>query len=90
MAYRNVAAGPDGSIEHVRSEFDYARQAGAVCGIVVGQEFGDVQPRKLTFYELGRAAFEHAAEEITAAFDHLPQFRGLSVNDIDAYQAAPA
>lgn len=90
MSYRNFTSGPDGSIAHAQSEFAYASSINAQCGIVVGQEFGDVQPRKLTFYELGRAAFEHAAEEITAAFDHLPQFRGLSVNDIDAYQAAPA
>jgi len=57
MAYRNFASGPDGSIDHVRSEFDYARQAGAVCGIVVGQEFTKVYPEKLSFWWAGRAAF---------------------------------
>jgi DNA-binding transcriptional regulator YhcF (GntR family) len=90
MSYRNVTSGPDGSIAHAHSEFAYASSIQAQCGLVVGQEFGDVQPPKVTFYGLGRAAFELAAEEITAAFDDLPQFRGLSVNDIDAYLAAPA
>jgi len=88
MAYRNFAAGPDGSIEHVRSEFDYARQAGAVCGIVVGQEFTKVYPEKLSFWWAGRAAFRRAAEEIAWAYGQRPQFRGLSVNDINGYQAA--
>jgi len=87
MAYRNFTSGPDGSIEHVRSEFDYARQAGAACGIVVGQEFGQVYPEKLSFWWAGRAAFRQAAEEIAVAYGQRPQFRGLSVNDMNAYQA---
>jgi hypothetical protein len=90
MSYRNFTSGPDGSIAHAQSEFAHASSIHAQCGIVVGQEFGDVQPRKITFYGLGRAAFDQAAEEIAAAFGDLPQFRGLSVNDIDAYLAAPA
>jgi hypothetical protein len=37
---------------------------------------------------VGRAAFRQAAEEIAAAYGRRPQFRGLSVNDMNAYQAA--
>jgi hypothetical protein len=88
MAYRNVAGGPDGSIEHVRSEFEYASRVGAACGIVVGQEFTPVTPEKLSFWWTGRAAFRQAAEELVAAYGQLPQFRGISVDDMDAYQAA--
>jgi hypothetical protein len=87
MAYRNFTGGPDGSIEHVRREFDYASQAGAACGIVVGQEFGQVYPEKLSFWWVGRAAFRQAVEEIAAAYGSRPQFRGISVNDMPAYQA---
>jgi hypothetical protein len=87
MAYRNFTSGPDGSIEHVRSEFDYASQVGAACGIVVGQEFGQVYPEKLSFWWAGRAAFRQAAEEIAAAYGQRPQLRGISVNDMNAYQA---
>jgi hypothetical protein len=86
MAYRNFTAGPDGSIAHVRSEFDYASQVGAACGIVVGQEFGKVYPEKVSFWWAGRAAFRQATEEIAAAYGQRPQFRGLSVNDMNAYQ----
>jgi hypothetical protein len=88
MAYRNFTSGPDGSIEHVRSEFEYARQASAACGIVVGQEFANVYPEKLSFWWAGRAAFRQAAMDIAKAYGGYPQFRGLSVNDMNAYQAA--
>jgi len=87
MAYRNFTSGPDGSIEHARSEFDYASQACAACGIVVGQEFGKLYPEKVSFWWAGRAAFRQAAEEIAAAYGQRPQFRGLSVNDMSSYQA---
>jgi hypothetical protein len=87
MAYRNFTSGPDGSIEHVRSEFDHAAQVGAACGIVVGQEFGQVYPEKVSFWWAGRAAFRQAVEEIAAFYGQRPQFRGLSVNDMNAYQA---
>jgi hypothetical protein len=87
MAYRNFTSGPDGSIAHVRSEFDYASQACAVCGIMVGQEFGNVYPEKLSFWWAGRVAFRQAAEEIAAAYGQRAQFRGISVNDMNAYQA---
>jgi len=88
MAYRNFTSGSDGSIQHVRSEFDYAAQVGAACGIVVGQEFAKVYPEKVSFWWAGRAAFRRAAEGIAAAYGQRPQFRGLSVNDMNAYQAA--
>jgi hypothetical protein len=88
MAYRNFASGPDGSIEHVEREFAHATEVEALCGIVVGQEFTSVTPEKLSFWWAGRAAFRQAAEEIAAVYGQFPQFRGLSVNDMNAYQAA--
>ena len=87
MAYRNRASGPDGSIELVRGELDYASRTGAASGIVVGQEFTEVTPEKLSFWWVGRAAFRQAAAELAAAYGGLPQFRGISVDDMDAYQA---
>lgn len=88
MAYRNFASGDDGSIEHVKREFAYATEVDAACGIVVGQEFGRVYPEKLSFWWAGRAAFRQAAEELAGAYGGLPQFGGLSVNDMNAYQTA--
>jgi len=88
MAYRNFASGPDGSIEHLRREFGYASDTGATCGIVVGQEFTKVTPEKLSFWWTGRAAFRQAALEIAEVYGQLPQFRGLAVDDMNAYLAA--
>lgn len=95
MAYRNFASSPDpivnadGSIALVSGEFNYASTSGAACGIVIGQEFGLVEPKKISFGWVGRAAFRQAAGELLAAYGGRPQFRGLSVNDLDAYEATP-
>jgi hypothetical protein len=96
MAYRNFASDPtnpsinaDGSIALVGGEFDYARTSGSACGIVIGQEFGEVYPQKVSFWWKGRAAFRQAASELVAAYGGRSQFRGLSVNDLDAYEATP-
>ena len=95
MAYRNFASDPDpainadGSIALVSGEFDYAKTIGADCGIVIGQEFGLVEPRKISFGWVGRAAFRQAASQLVTAYRERPQFRGLSVNDLDSYEATP-
>jgi hypothetical protein len=36
---------------------------------------------------VGRAAFQKAASELVTAYGGRPQFRGLSVNDLDSYEA---
>jgi hypothetical protein len=87
MSYRNVADGADGSIAHARDEFAYARSVGAACGLVVGQQFGDVQPPEVTFHGLDRGDFQRAAERIVEAFGRSPRFRGLAVDDLDAFRA---
>jgi hypothetical protein len=87
MSYRNVAHGADGSIAHARDEFAYARSVGADCGLVVGQQFADVQPPEITFHGLARGDFERAAARIVEAFGRSPRFRGLAVDDLDGYRA---
>jgi hypothetical protein len=87
MSYRNVATGADGSIVNARDEFTYARSVDARCALLVGQQFGDVQPPEVTFHGRHRRAFEHAAEQIVEAFERFPQFRGLAVDDVDGYTA---
>jgi hypothetical protein len=90
LSYRNFTDGPNGSIAHALDEFEYARwEISAQFGIVVGQEFTNVPEQNITFWCRGRAAFRQAAKEITEAFEGYPQFRGLSVNDMDAYLATP-
>jgi hypothetical protein len=88
MSYRNVATGADGSIQHARGEFGYARQVGAECGLVVGQQFGNVQPRKITFQGVGRRPFMKAADQIVGAFGGAREFRGISVDNLDSYMSA--
>ena len=96
MAYRNFAShqdrriNADGSIALVSGEFDYARRSRATCGIVIGQEFGDLADpyaSKISFGTKGHAAFRQAASELVAAYGGRSQFRGLSVNDLDSYEA---
>jgi hypothetical protein len=97
MAYRNFASNKDrsvnadGSIALVSGEFDYARKTRATCGIVIGQEFGLTDPNayKTSFGTKGRAAFRQAASELVAAYGGRSQFRGLSVNHLDTYEATP-
>jgi hypothetical protein len=48
----------------------------------------DPEEAHTTFYGLPRWVFRRAAAEITLAFRRSPQFRGLSVDDVDAYMAA--
>jgi len=87
MSYRNFAKRPDGSIAHARDEVRYARSVGARCGLVVGQQFGDVPPPKITFHGRDRRAFAKAAKQIIRVFGYFPQFRGLSVDNVDGYMA---
>jgi hypothetical protein len=88
MSYRNFTDGEDGSIAHARNEFDYASEIGARCGLVVGQQYADVEPDYITFHGFTRSEFQLAADAITDAFEGYRQFRGLSVDDLDSYMAA--
>ena len=88
MSYRNFTDGDNGSIAHARNEFDYASEIGARCGLVVGQQYADVQPASITFHGFTRSEFQEAADAITDAFEGYRQFRGLSVDDLDSYMAA--
>jgi hypothetical protein len=88
MSYRNLTDGADGSIAHARGEFDYAAEIGARCGLVVAQQYGDVEPASITFHGFTRSEFQAAADAITQAFSGYRQFRGLAVDNLDAYMAA--
>jgi hypothetical protein len=90
MSYRSFTRTSDGSIAHARDEFRYAAMVGASSGLVVGQRYGQADPGEehTTFYGRPRWVFRRAAAEITLAFRRYPQFRGLSVDDVDAYMAA--
>ena len=80
----------NGSIAHARDEFRYAASIGARSGLIVGQQYGPAAPEEqhITFHGQPRWVFRRAAAEIAVAFRRYPQFRGLSVDDIDAFMAA--
>jgi hypothetical protein len=90
MAYRDFTRTSDGSIAHARDEFRYAAGIGARSGLIVGQQYGPAAPEEqhITFHGQPRWVFRRAAAEIAVAFRRYPQFRGLSVDDIDAFMAA--
>jgi hypothetical protein len=92
MSYRSFTRTSDGSIAHARDEFRYAAMIGARSGLVVGQRYGQAEPGEehTTFFGQPRWVFRRAAAEIALAFRRYPQFRGLSVDDVDAYMAAGA
>jgi hypothetical protein len=87
MSYRNFTGWANGSIAHAANELWYAKVK-AKCGLVVGQQYGRVTPAFITFNGYRRAVFRRAAAQLTAAFRRYPQFRGISVDDVDAYLAA--
>jgi hypothetical protein len=90
MSYRNFTGTADGSIAHARDEFRYAARVGASSGLVVGQRYGQpaLGEEQTSFYGQPRWVFRRAAAEITLAFRRYPQFRGLALDDLDAYMAA--
>jgi hypothetical protein len=89
MSYRNFTRTSDGSIAHARDEFRYAAMIGARSGLIVGQHYGPAPGEEhITFHGQPRWVFWRAAAEIALAFRRYPQFRGLSVDDLDAFMAA--
>ena len=89
MAYRDFTGTSDGSIAHARDEFRYAAASGARSGLVVGQQYGPAPgEEQITFDGQARRDFLRAAAAITTAFRRYPQFRGLAVDNVDAYMAA--
>jgi hypothetical protein len=89
MAYRDFTGTSDGSIAHARDEFRYAAASRARSGLVVGQQYGPAPGEdQITFDGQPRSDFLRAAAAITTAFRRYPQFRGLAVDNVDAYMAA--
>jgi hypothetical protein len=89
MAYRDFTGTSDGSIAHARDEFRYAAAIGARSGLVVGQQYGPAPgEEQITFHGQPRSEFRRAAAAISTAFRRYRQFRGVSVDDVDAFMAA--
>ena len=97
MSYRDKADEENGSIDHARDELAYAARRWAKCGLLVAQQYGPPAPENedpeplqhTTFHRQPKEDFWRAAAAITAAFSGYRQFRGLALDGVDDYLAAP-
>lgn len=84
MDYRNRAAGRDSIISHAADEIAYADLTGK--DVVVGVETLLSEPRKVTFYGMGRAAMEEQLAIAEAEFSDHPSFAGFAIHHFASYQ----
>jgi hypothetical protein len=89
MAYRNLAAGADGTIALATAEVSAGDSLGKP--VRIGQETtylgGDPAAVKQTFFGQTRASMEVQLDAITAAFSSHPGFAGLAIHDAAGYAA---
>jgi hypothetical protein len=85
MAYRNQAAGNDGSIQLSKVEVDEAQ--GHATKVLVAQETGNVEPSYVTFYGTSKATLATQVAAIRAAFAGNSGFGGISIHYLDPYAA---
>lgn len=84
MDYRNFAEGRDGIIAHAQDELEYADRTGKT--VVIGVETLLTEPRKVTFYGMGRAAMEEQLGIAAAAFASHPSFAGFAIHHLGSYR----
>jgi hypothetical protein len=89
MAYRNTAAGADGSVALASDEITAGDSLGKP--VRIGQETNylgsDPTVTKQTFFGQSRAAMEVQLRAITDAFGSHPSFAGLAIHDAAGYAA---
>ena len=87
MAYRNFAAGANGSIGLAQREVDVADDSSV--RVIVAQETGPVQPGYVTFYGESKSDLAAQADLIEQAFAHDASFQGIAVDYLDPFLALP-
>ncbi len=85
MAYRNNAEGSDGTIQHVIGEADYIKNNASSVGLLVGQETTNVQPEKITFFNLSIDDFTQQEKAITAAMSGYSSYKGIAIHHIESF-----
>ena len=88
MAYRDRTSGGDGSLAVSASEFALAKKLGGRVAVVVGQEIGQADPTRITFFEEGLGALQSAMRTLTAAYSASVAWGGLAIDDFAALSAA--
>lgn len=85
MAYRNFAEGPDGTIQLVSLEMDYADRIGKK--VMVGQETQeDLFPAYVTFGGTSCQEFNLQVEKIESALGSRPSFGGIALHHYESYK----
>ncbi len=85
LAYRNAAAGSDGTIVHARTEVDYATVKAPRVKVIIGQETTNVQPPKITFYSHSLFEFSSQVQSIYSGFSKSGVFGGIATNDANGF-----
>lgn len=83
MDYRDTAPGPDGIIEHARSEVDYAARRGK--RVVIGVEIAPNEIPKVTFDDNTEVQLELALAQTEEAYLEHPGFGGFALHHLDSY-----
>lgn len=84
MDYRNFARGSDSIIAHATDEIAYADRTGKT--VVIGVETLRTEPRKVTFYGMGRAAMEEQLRIAETEFSSHPSFSGFAIHHLGSYR----
>ncbi|HZM63936.1 MAG TPA: hypothetical protein VFB59_02275 [Candidatus Saccharimonadales bacterium] len=86
MAYRNAARGNDGVIAHSRTEIEYADAKAPNVNVLIGQELGDVEPQKITYYGQSSTELSSQIRSIESTFKETRSYGGIALNDLAFFQ----
>ncbi|MBY0310054.1 DUF11 domain-containing protein [Patescibacteria group bacterium] len=87
MSYRNFAEGNDGTIQISEVEVNEASVPGRKTKVIVGQEFGKVDPGYVTFYGLPKVRYQTELEKIRDRFSPKTGFGGMAVHYFEPFSA---
>lgn len=83
LAYRDFAAGPDGIIEHTRTEMELAAEADKP--VIVGVETAPAGLDKITFAEEGTDEMEAQLALVIAEYQSVSAFDGVAIHHYGTY-----
>lgn len=84
MAYRDQTGGIDGSLAVSAKEFRLAAKYNGRVRVIVGQEIGNVEPKRTTFHDEGLAAMRSAMRTLTTRYSRSVAWGGLAIDDFAA------
>lgn len=89
MAYRNFAAGTNGTIDIASDELAEASSGSHTTRVLIAQETGNVDPSYVTFYGLSKSVLWGQVALINQYFGTSSAFSGIAINYIDPFLALP-